>query len=123
MNNSNIRFIATNKSRVEDWLKVNRLQLPLPNSQSDSAYRVSQFINAKNLDVTSEIEIATPSISIIPPTDEKINISDEKNSTPLYEATPDVTHQDNVAHAHYESEDVNPKKENGALDKGASDKE
>lgn len=26
-----------NKSRVDDWLKVNRLQLPLPNSQSDSA--------------------------------------------------------------------------------------
>ena len=84
---------------------------------------VSQFINAKDLDVTSEIEIATPSINIIPPTDEKINISDEKNSTPLYEAAPDVTHQDNVAHAHYESEDVDPKKENGALDKGASDKE
>ena len=25
------------KSRVNDWLKVNRLQLPLPNSQSNSA--------------------------------------------------------------------------------------
>ena len=35
-------------------------------------------------------------------------------------AAPDVTHQDNVAHVHYESEDVDPKKENGALDKGAS---
>lgn len=36
-------------------------------------------------------------------------------------AAPDVTHQDNVAHVHYESEDVDPKKENGALDKGASE--
>ena len=35
-------------------------------------------------------------------------------------AAPDVTHQDNVAHVHYENEDVDPKKENGALDKGAS---
>ena len=26
-----------NKSRVDDWLKVNRLQLPLPNAQSNSA--------------------------------------------------------------------------------------
>ena len=43
---------------------------------------VSQFINAKSLDVTSEIEIATPSISIIPSTDEKINTSDEKNQNP-----------------------------------------
>jgi hypothetical protein len=69
LNNSNIRFIATNKSRVEDWLKVNRLQLPLPNSQSDSAYRGAQFINVENLDVTSEIEIAVPSMNIIPSTD------------------------------------------------------
>ena len=44
---------------------------------------VSQFINAKSLDVTSEIEIATPSMNIIPPNDQKINTSDEKNSKPL----------------------------------------
>ena len=37
INSSNIRFINENKSRVNDWLKVNRLQLPLPNSQSNSA--------------------------------------------------------------------------------------
>ena len=37
INNSNIRYIDKNKSRVNDWLKVNRLQLPLPNSQSNSA--------------------------------------------------------------------------------------
>ena len=41
-------------------------------------------------------------------------------SPPDAAATSDVTHQDNVAHVHYESEDVDPKKENGALDKGAS---
>ena len=34
---SNIRFVNENESRVNDWLKVNRLQLPLPNSQSNSA--------------------------------------------------------------------------------------
>ena len=34
---SNLRYICKNKSRVDDWLKVNRLQLPLPSSQSDSA--------------------------------------------------------------------------------------
>ncbi|MBQ9797855.1 MAG: hypothetical protein IJW50_09060 [Clostridia bacterium] len=33
---SNIRYVDPNKNRVNDWLKVNRLQLPLPNSQSDS---------------------------------------------------------------------------------------
>jgi len=35
--NSKIRYICENKSRVNNWLKVNRLQLPLPNSQSNSA--------------------------------------------------------------------------------------
>ena len=29
--------INENKSRVNNWLKVNRLQLPLPNTQSNSA--------------------------------------------------------------------------------------
>lgn len=37
LNSSNVRYINENKSRVDDWLKVNRLQLPLPNSQSNSA--------------------------------------------------------------------------------------
>ena len=37
INSSNIRFVCENKSRVNDWLKVNRLQLPLPNTQSNSA--------------------------------------------------------------------------------------
>ena len=36
INSSNIRFVNENKNRVNDWLKVNRLQLPLPNTQSDS---------------------------------------------------------------------------------------
>ena len=33
---SNIRYIGENKNRVNEWLKVNRLQLPLPNSHSNS---------------------------------------------------------------------------------------
>lgn len=37
INSSNIRFVNKNESRVNDWLSVNRLQLPLPSSQSDSA--------------------------------------------------------------------------------------
>lgn len=37
LNTSNIRYVNENKNRVEAWLKVNRLQLPLPNSQADSA--------------------------------------------------------------------------------------
>lgn len=35
LNTSKIRYV--NKSRIDDWLKVNRLQLPLLNSQSDPA--------------------------------------------------------------------------------------
>ena len=37
LNKSNVRYISENKSRVNNWLKVNRLQLPLPNTQSNSA--------------------------------------------------------------------------------------
>ena len=37
INRGSVRYINENKSRVDDWLKVNRLQLPLPNSQSNSA--------------------------------------------------------------------------------------
>ena len=37
INSSNIRYVSENKSRVDNWLKVNRLQLPLPNSQLNSA--------------------------------------------------------------------------------------
>ena len=37
INTSKILYVDKNRSRVEDWLKVNRLQLPLPSSQSDSA--------------------------------------------------------------------------------------
>ena len=107
---------------------------------------VSQFINANSLDVTSEIEIATPSINIIPPTDEKINTSDEKNSNSLYDkdppiadnvgkqsqdelratleakADPDVPIDDNAGGhvVHLDNEVIDPKKENGALGKGAS---
>ena len=55
LNTSNIRYIDENKNRVNDWLKVNRLQLPLPNYQSNSAN------------------------TIIPETNPKINPSDEKN--------------------------------------------
>ena len=34
---STIRYRAENKNRVNNWLKVNRLQLPFPNAQYDSA--------------------------------------------------------------------------------------
>ena len=37
INSSNIRFLDKKESRVENWLKVNRLQLPLPNTQLNSA--------------------------------------------------------------------------------------
>ena len=49
---------------------------------------MSQLIDEKFPNATSEIGSATPSISIIPPTDEKINTSDEKNSKPLNDETP-----------------------------------
>ena len=95
---------------------------------------MSQLIDENFPNATSEIGSATPSISIIPPTDEKINTSDEKNSKPLNDEAQigaenvdkhsqdelRATLEDNIAHVHYESEDVDPKKENGALDKGAS---
>ena len=45
---SNIRYVNENKSRVDDWLKVNRLQLPLPNSQSDSAVEKEQELLSTN---------------------------------------------------------------------------
>ena len=44
----------------------------------------------------------------------------EAAATPDAAAAPEVPLEENVAHVHYESEDVDPKKENGALDKGAS---
>ena len=51
INNSNIRFVSKNKSRVNDWLKVNRLQLPLPNAQSNSATdSISQTAQKVNSD-------------------------------------------------------------------------
>ncbi len=56
INSSKIRYVDKNKSRVNEWLKVNRLQLPLPNSQSLSA----------------DISISQ--------TSEKINPSDKKTS-------------------------------------------
>lgn len=34
---SNIKYISKNKSRANNWLKVNRLQLPFPNTQYGSA--------------------------------------------------------------------------------------
>ena len=71
---------------------------------------MSQLIDENFPNATSEIGSATPSISIIPPTDEKINISDEKNSTPLYEAALDVPLEENVAHVRHESEERDPKK-------------
>ena len=49
---------------------------------------VSQLIDENFPNATSEIGSATPSISIIPPTDEKINTSDEKNSKPLNDEDP-----------------------------------
>lgn len=52
INTSNIRFINENESRVNDWLKVNRLQLPLPNSQSpafkDSIHQKSENVKGKS---------------------------------------------------------------------------
>ena len=49
---------------------------------------VSQLIDENFPNATSEIGSATPSISIIPPTDEKINTSDEKNPKPLNDEDP-----------------------------------
>ena len=48
INSSNIRYVMENKNRVNEWLKVNRLQLPLPNSHSDSATDIIAE-NAKNV--------------------------------------------------------------------------
>jgi len=49
INSSNIRYVAENENRVNKWLKVNRLQLPLPNSHSDSAAAVIIPENAENV--------------------------------------------------------------------------
>ena len=45
----------------------------------------------------------------------------EAAAPPDAAAAPDVPLEDNVAHVHYESEERDPKKENGALDKSASE--
>ena len=37
IDSSNVRLVNENESRVNDWLKVNRLRLPLPNTKSNSA--------------------------------------------------------------------------------------
>ena len=55
---------------------------------------VSQLIDENFPNATSETGSATPSVNIIPPTDEKINTSDEKNSNPLYDKDPPIA--DNV---------------------------
>ena len=64
INTSNIRFICKNKSRVENWLKVNRLQLPLPNTQLNST------------------------VNSIPDSEEKVNTSvnnsEKNNSDAMY---------------------------------------
>lgn len=61
INTSNIRFINENESRVNDWLKVNRLQLPLPNSQSpafkDSIHQKSDNVNRKKKNTRFELKI------------------------------------------------------------------
>ena len=56
INTSKIRYIDKNNDRVSNWLKVNRLQLPLPSTQSDSVK------------------------GRIPQTTEKVNTSDENSS-------------------------------------------
>ena len=59
INSSNIRFINENKIRVNDWLKVNRLQLPLPNSQSDSVtYSLPQ--DSEKVNTPDEKNISKP---------------------------------------------------------------
>ncbi len=63
LNTSKIRFVNKNKSRVDDWLKVNRLQLPLPNSQSDSATN-SISENPENVNTKSQFSL--------PPADEEL---------------------------------------------------
>ena len=51
---------------------------------------MSQLIDENFPNATSEIGSATPSINIIPPTDEKINTFDEKNSKPLNDEDPPI---------------------------------
>ena len=53
INSSNIRYIDKNEDRVSDWLKVNRLQLPLPSTKSNSVNNnISQ--SAENVNTPSE---------------------------------------------------------------------
>ena len=49
INGSNIRYIDKNKNRVNEWLKVNRLQLPLLSTTIDSTNSISE----KNEEVNS----------------------------------------------------------------------
>lgn len=44
--NSNIRYITSNKNRVQEWLNVNRLQLPLRSSNLNSTNNIPQ--NSEN---------------------------------------------------------------------------
>ncbi len=61
---SKIIYVDKNSDRVANWLKVNRLQLPLPNQQSNS-------VN-----------------NSIPDSAEKVNTSDEKSAKTLSEMLP-----------------------------------
>ena len=62
---------------------------------------MSQLIDENFPNATSEIGSATPSINIIPPTDEKINTFDEKNSKPLNDEDPPIA-DNNEKHTQHE---------------------
>jgi hypothetical protein len=55
INTSTIRFVDQNESRVDNWLKVNRLHLPLPNSQLVSANNSIQQNSEKSTENTKKV--------------------------------------------------------------------
>ena len=77
IDSSVIKYVDKNKDRVDNWLKVNRLQLPLPNSQNPSV----------NTSIPQSAEKSTPSAK---------KVSESARKSTSHEATLDSDYLDAV---------------------------
>ena len=60
---SEVLFTETNKNRFENWLKVNRLQLPLPSTDSKSVYNNSITQKGEKSNALAEKNVSEEDIS------------------------------------------------------------
>lgn len=80
IDNSQIVYIEPNKKRTNDWLKLNRLQLPLVN-QSGSNNSISQKNNTVNSNIRKNSENDTRKFSIDPDVESQMKALNEQYGT------------------------------------------